>query len=397
MIRRFANAAPTTARGPLLQRKCACAGSRVVVHEGAAFCNERLALQRRATNQAEPSTVPPIVQEVLRSPGQPLDPATRAFMEPRFGHDFSRVRAHTEAKAAESARAVHALAYTVGRDIVFAPGRYGPGTTAGDRLLAHELTHVVQQSEAKGSSPANGDGGSSGAETQAEWAAAAVADGRSAGLLTRQAIPSLQRAEGELLAFEADLEQRKKRVVSIEKSGDASISGSADKTTGNLSGYRLNQDFTLTLAKDARASDYALVQWIKGELYENRKEGKAYWPANTGKALYGQTEKEPWLFKDWIIDSPDADPRFGSHYGLTVTVPTTKFEDSPGIVLHGGELPAGLRWTVDARLGVYPWGSHVPTTIKEWESMRPEPFKELTWGWDITVDPDKKSVDMKMK
>ncbi len=89
--------------------------------------------------------MPPIVHEVLRSPGQPLDEATRAFMEPRFGHDLSRVRVHTNAKAAESARAVNALAYTVGRDVVFGSGQFAPGTVAGQRLLAHELTHVVQQ------------------------------------------------------------------------------------------------------------------------------------------------------------------------------------------------------------------------------------------------------------
>jgi hypothetical protein len=91
-------------------------------------------------------SVPPIVHEVLRSPGQPLDAATRAFFEPRFGYDFSQVRVHTDAKAAESARAVNALAYTVGRDVVFGAGRYAPGTTIGRRLLTHELAHVVQQS-----------------------------------------------------------------------------------------------------------------------------------------------------------------------------------------------------------------------------------------------------------
>jgi hypothetical protein len=66
-------------------------------------------------------------------------------MEPRFGQDFSEVRVHTDAKAEESARAVNALAYTVGRDVVFGAGQYAPGTSAGQQLLAHELTHVVQQ------------------------------------------------------------------------------------------------------------------------------------------------------------------------------------------------------------------------------------------------------------
>ncbi len=102
-------------------------------------------LQRRATNQAEPATVPPIVHEVLRSSGQPLDVTTRAFMEPRFGHDFNHVRVHTDARAARAARAVNALAYTVGNDIAFGKGQYAPDNTEGKRILAHELTHVLQQ------------------------------------------------------------------------------------------------------------------------------------------------------------------------------------------------------------------------------------------------------------
>ena len=78
--------------------------------------------------------------------GQPLDPDTRAFMEPRFGTDFSAVRIHAGAQAAESTRSVNALAYTVGRDVVFNSGQYVPQSDRGKRLLAHELTHVVQQS-----------------------------------------------------------------------------------------------------------------------------------------------------------------------------------------------------------------------------------------------------------
>lgn len=102
-------------------------------------------MQRKVAGQAIGHTAPPIVHEVLNSPGQPLDPTTRDFMEPRFGHDFSRVRVHTDSKAAESARAVDALAYTVGRDVVFSPGQFVPQSRTGKRLLAHELTHVVQQ------------------------------------------------------------------------------------------------------------------------------------------------------------------------------------------------------------------------------------------------------------
>lgn len=108
-------------------------------------------LQRKeADNSPSISTVPPIVHEVLSSPGQPLDSATRAFMEPRFGYDFSRVRIHTDSKAAESARAVNALAYTVGHDVVFGGGRYAPNKPDGQHLLAHELTHTIQQSRESG-------------------------------------------------------------------------------------------------------------------------------------------------------------------------------------------------------------------------------------------------------
>ena len=137
----------TSAPRGLLQRKCACGGTPGPTGECEACRKKRL--QRKAQNRElgirNDSPVPPIVHEVLRSPGQPLDPATRAFMEPRFGHDFSQVRVHTDERAAESAQAVNALAYTVGRNVVFGSRHYAPQTSAGQRLLAHELTHVTQQ------------------------------------------------------------------------------------------------------------------------------------------------------------------------------------------------------------------------------------------------------------
>lgn len=130
-----------------LQRKCACGGTPGPDGECAECRQKRLALQRFATNQTEPAAVPPIVREVLHSPGQPLDPTTRTFMEARLGHDFGQVRVHNDAQAGESARVVNALAYTVGRNIVFGPRQYTPGTTAGRQLLAHELAHVVHQGQ----------------------------------------------------------------------------------------------------------------------------------------------------------------------------------------------------------------------------------------------------------
>ncbi|WP_437993244.1 eCIS core domain-containing protein [Sorangium sp. So ce145] len=102
----------------------------------------------RSVHEGEGFAAPPVVQEVLRSPGQPLDAATRAFMEPRFGHDFSSVRVHADARAAESAAAIDALAYTAGSNIVLGKGQFRPDTRHGRSLLAHELAHVVQQSRA---------------------------------------------------------------------------------------------------------------------------------------------------------------------------------------------------------------------------------------------------------
>jgi hypothetical protein len=102
-------------------------------------------LQRKAAPTGYLFAVPPIVHEVLNSSGQPLNSETRVLMEPKFAHDFSSVRVHTDAKAAESARAVNALAYTIGRDVVFGAGQYAPATREGRKLIAHELTHVEQQ------------------------------------------------------------------------------------------------------------------------------------------------------------------------------------------------------------------------------------------------------------
>lgn len=102
-------------------------------------------LQPRVKRQTEPAGISPQVHEVINSPGQPLDPATRSVMESRFGHNFSQVRVHHDAQAAESARAVHAQAYTWGHHIAFARNRYQPLHSQGLRLLSHELAHVVQQ------------------------------------------------------------------------------------------------------------------------------------------------------------------------------------------------------------------------------------------------------------
>jgi outer membrane protein OmpA-like peptidoglycan-associated protein len=182
--------------GGALQRKCACG------QHSSAECQEckkkHSTLQRQASGITPQSTAPPVVHEVLRSPGQPLEKSRRTQMETRLARravsslpanvnsspgalrigpadspaereadimadnaltgsgppglaarqDFSRVRVHTDNRAAEAARAVHADAFTVGQDIVFGAGRYDLDTIPGRRLLAHELTHTLQQRSA---------------------------------------------------------------------------------------------------------------------------------------------------------------------------------------------------------------------------------------------------------
>lgn len=95
--------------------------------------------------QTGAAPAPACLEQVLTGSGRPLDPALRQDMEQRFGHDFSRVRVHSGRDAEESARDLNAHAYTAGSSIVFGAGRFDPGTNDGRRLLAHELTHVVQQ------------------------------------------------------------------------------------------------------------------------------------------------------------------------------------------------------------------------------------------------------------
>jgi uncharacterized protein DUF4157 len=189
-------------RAGRLQQKCSCGGTPGPTGECAECRKRRVALQRRKPDGERElpvcSSVPPIVHDVLRSPGQPLDSETRAFFEPRFGrdfgrlapsvegsvplpahltigaphndieqeaemlaqdvvarsatpttrgHDFSKVRIHTDNKAAESARAISALAFTVGRDIVFGEGQYKPHTQAGAKLMAMSW-HMCSSSQA---------------------------------------------------------------------------------------------------------------------------------------------------------------------------------------------------------------------------------------------------------
>ena len=132
----------------VLQRKCAC-GQHTIAGEECESCEKgkrALQLKHAGTNSVAFDGVPPIVEHVLQSTGQPLDAKTRNFMEPRFGHDFSKVRVHSDNVAAQSARAVDALAYTVDFHVVLDNQFLPAQSYRREKVLAHELAHVVQQS-----------------------------------------------------------------------------------------------------------------------------------------------------------------------------------------------------------------------------------------------------------
>ncbi|MCB0200868.1 MAG: DUF4157 domain-containing protein [Anaerolineae bacterium] len=131
-------------------KRCACGGVAGPDGECAACGAKWLGVQRHASATPVSVEAPPIVHDVLRAPGQPLDAGMRTWMESRFGHDFSGVRLHTNRPAAQSAASVGARAYTVGQSVVFGDSEYAPGTSEGQKLLAHELAHVVQQGNRPG-------------------------------------------------------------------------------------------------------------------------------------------------------------------------------------------------------------------------------------------------------
>jgi pyrrolidone-carboxylate peptidase len=142
--------APGSPRGPVVQRRCSCGGTLGSDGECAQCRAKRLLRQRSAAARSGHMTaVPPVVDDVVRSSGKPLDASTRAFMEARFSHDFGSVRVHTDARADASVRALDADAYTSGAHIAFARGKFEPHSPEGRRLVAHELAHVVQQGAAQ--------------------------------------------------------------------------------------------------------------------------------------------------------------------------------------------------------------------------------------------------------
>jgi hypothetical protein len=187
-----------------LQRKCACSHKK----EGEGECEDckkkkESKLSRAPANGQQTGDVPSIVYDVLQSPGRPLDAAMRNYMEPRFGHDFSQVRVHADDRAGASARAVNALAYTVGQDIVFDAGQYTAATQEGRQLLAHELTHTMQQGAAGPTDHLTIDAADSSMEKEAAHTSETLTVDNSAraGSSARAASQMISRADPDAVGF----------------------------------------------------------------------------------------------------------------------------------------------------------------------------------------------------
>jgi hypothetical protein len=253
---------------------------------------------------------PPIVHDVLRSRGWPLGAGARASMERRFGHDFSRVRVHTDTPAAESARAVTATAYTVGDHIVFASGRYAPGTPSGDRLLAHELAHVVQQ---RGSAFAPGSSlliGSEEApyEREAETAATRTVAPRlspTSPILARQARPpcTLNCTDPAFLALSIPAREAQLRSAcpqGFPSGGNTFFGNPIPAATGATLKKKLNEAETLGKGAVCVAGRDPATVTVPGIL----KTYPSHQPAED-KAVDIDATGQPYVMHEWTKDPTD--------------------------------------------------------------------------------------------
>ncbi|MFL5801675.1 MAG: DUF4157 domain-containing protein [Roseiflexaceae bacterium] len=317
-------ATPAVQQAPygLLQRACACGQ-----HSGSggecAECRKKRegTLQRAAVNPSPVHAVPPVVQDVLRSSGQPLDAGARAFMEPRFGRDFSGVRVHTGARAAESARAMHALAYTVGRDVVFGAGQYAPATLAGQRLLAHELAHTIQQggqaivSQAKLQIGASTDS----AELAADQAADAVLRG--------QPIPALARMSHRVSRQEADRPIPDLRVrPDFFQTVDPPRAGS----------------YTITRVEATENDDVKRVYLSNGQRYRVTRRRWITREAGGGRSPFTRLEpgidrQKLWLELEWCSGETEGQIRVGAN------IPEQVINIIVTNVTSGGDIDRALR------------------------------------------------------
>jgi hypothetical protein len=268
----------------------------------------RLAREARSTDHAG-GAAPPIVSDVLRSPGEPLDPVARTEMESGFGHDFGQVRVHADSAAADSAAAVDALAYTVGQDVVFGRGQYAPQTPEGRKVLAHELTHTIQQGAVPQSSSADltVTDPDSAVEHEADAASEAVvartvAPGSAPLAIARTGAPpkktvtvnitkvfgSTRSPDSDLVVANtiyaaANIEVKKGTDVALDETKSKAIMGS-DLILEEYASPSTPTTEEKALFKENQTAGAVTMYFVKAQSAGNT--GEAFWPA-TGSGLLG--------------------------------------------------------------------------------------------------------------
>jgi outer membrane protein OmpA-like peptidoglycan-associated protein len=257
----------------LLQRQCAC-GSHSISGGQCEACRKHGSQPPLERTRTRSDPVPTIVHDVLSSPGQPLDFPTRAFFEPRFGRDFSAVRIHADPRAAASAAALRARAYTVANDVVFGDGHYAPDGTPGRGLLAHELAHVVQQTQGRDararvtaiSTP--GDAG----ELEADSAARRIMSGETIALRHRANRGIVQRQDVDAPADVTPADKPAEKPLSrpeeiqLSRTSPGEITGTANPPTISLFNFAID---SAALKSKHRALIAELADILKGPGSEN--------------------------------------------------------------------------------------------------------------------------------
>lgn len=289
----------------------------------------------------------------LHGGGQPLPAGERSFFEPRFGRDFSSVRVHTSPAAGELARAVNARAFTLGDSLVFGPGEYAPGTTGGRSLLAHELTHVVQQ----GGSGAGG---------------------------------TIQRA----VRFQADFSN-----ISLTSSAAAAISGQS--FTYQDAAFSADGDITATGDTAAELNDWdvgflqdMVVNWEREYWSRNNADGRGRFVEQKFRLINTRfRDQVSGAASVWYADSAHqllsglAPTAAGSQFEVSTTISTSDSpggsdrrdgEDVPGMDASDGERNIRTQ-RIGSRFDT--WISAHNTVTDEWRHLR-----RLNWNYMRSLD-----------
>ena len=376
---------------PMLQRACACGGECPNCQSAATGRVQAKFITGNASgSQLDSAHVVPN----LDSSGQPLDGATKAFFEPRFGHDFSQVRVHDGSASAVSARAVSAHAYTVGPHIVFGEGRFDPNRTDGRRLLAHELTHVIQQGHAPHGSRRRGASHEVQRVTRTE-PSVRVAHGTGVAAVQRDADPTastltpeeVDRMSNATLDENIDLAERwlqSKPVVAIEWTVVARNLDLMKKVRDGRNNKSVAESLAPTVWQEGEKVDrLGLVQVDKGtvlcKMADNNTAFKTL-PLNTRVAV-DRRVKGGWYFV--VLDNGD--------YGYTAESDINTTLPDPGARLYRVQPGEGAQAIVKKFFADFKWGQderfyvNVLVYVNNASGRKGVSKPSLDAKWDTTV------------